>query len=67
MDLNIRRSVINNIKDSEEGDIIKMVDESVNRSDEILLPGMGVLLEIIWKNSDNERKNMLANVIKQGL
>ena len=43
----------------------RAIDESVASQDEVTLPGLGVFLEIIWENSDQELKNQLIDIIKR--
>ena len=50
MNIDIRKSIINNFKDSDINEIKKSIESSINEMDEITLPGLGVFFEIIWKN-----------------
>ena len=43
----------------------RAIDESVASQDEVTLPGLGVFLEIIWENADQELKNQLVDIIKK--
>ena len=42
----------------------RAIDESVKEQDEVTLPGLGVFLELIWENADNELKDKLIEIIK---
>ncbi|MGM9879565.1 MAG: small acid-soluble spore protein SspI [Bacilli bacterium] len=67
MDLDIRKNVISKIKDDDEKSIIAMINESVITSDELILPGLGVLMELFWNDlGDNEKMN-IANIIKNNI
>lgn len=50
MDTDIRKYIINNFKDSSIEDIKTSIIESINSHDEVVLPGLGVLFEIMWRN-----------------
>lgn len=50
MDTDIRKYIINNFKDSSIEDINATIIESINSNDEVVLPGLGVLFEIMWRN-----------------
>lgn len=63
MNIDIRKHIINNFKDDTKETIKNAIEESMEESDEITLPGMGVFLEIIWKSINEEEKNKLSNVI----
>jgi small acid-soluble spore protein I (minor) len=56
----IRGAVYHNIQNMNEQELREMVDDSIQRGEEKLLPGLGVVFEVIWENSDdNSRKQMI--------
>ena len=65
MDMNIRNHIINNFKGDDYDTLKRAIDESVASQDEVTLPGLGVFLEIIWENADQELKNELIEIIKK--
>lgn len=65
MNLSIRDHIINNFKGDDYDTLRQAIDESVASQDEITLPGLGVFLEIIWENADQELKNQLIEIIKE--
>lgn len=67
MDIDIRASIINNFKDSNIDDIKDSIENSITDNDEITLPGLGVFFEILWKNSDQNQKDLILNTLKKGL
>lgn len=67
MNIDIRKSIRNNFKDSNEDEIIESINSSIKDKDEITLPGIGVFFEILWENSDNELKEKIINIIKSNL
>lgn len=56
MGVNIREYIVNNFKDSSKDEIRESIIESINSKDEVILPGMGVLFEILWENTDFQDK-----------
>ena len=44
-------------------DVKETVVASVNSNDEVVLPGLGVLFEMVWNNSDNNFKNEIVEII----
>ena len=67
MSLDIRENVINKMKNDNENEIIATINESVITGNELVLPGLGVMLELFWNNlNDNEKMN-IANIIKHNL
>lgn len=67
MDIDIRKSIINNFKESEISEIKKSIEESIYDRDEITLPGLGVFFEILWNNSDDTKKDYILQTLKKGL
>lgn len=67
MDIDIRKSIINNFKDSETKDIRSSIESSISDRDEITLPGLGVFFELIWNGSDEEHKDYILETIKKEL
>lgn len=65
MDMSIREHIINNFKGDDYDTLRRAIDESVASGDEVTLPGLGVFLEIIWENADQELKNQLLDIIKK--
>ena len=62
--MSIRQHIINNFKGDDYETLRRAIDESVKEQDEVTLPGLGVFLEIIWENADNELKDKLIEIIK---
>ena len=62
--MSIRQHIINNFKVDDYETLRRAIDESVKEQDEVTLPGLGVFLEIIWENADNELKDKLIEIIK---
>lgn len=59
--INIREHIKNNFKDSTIEELKESIEESVNSSDEVILPGLGVLFEILWTNS-NDKDTILSTI-----
>lgn len=67
MDINIRQAVINNLSNSSKDDIMATINDSVSTTEEKVLPGLGVLLEVFWKKASSDDKNYLAETIANNL
>lgn len=67
MDIDIRKSIVNNFKESDIEDIKISIEESINDKEEITLPGLGVFFEILWENSDDIKKDYILQTLKKGL
>lgn len=67
MNINIRNSIKNNFKDLDKTEIKKSIEESLKEKDEITLPGLGVFFEILWLNSNEEKKEYILNILKENM
>ncbi|MDD5980195.1 MAG: small acid-soluble spore protein SspI [bacterium] len=63
MEIDIRKNIINNLKNEDVNGIISIIDESITSKDELVLPGLGVILEILWNDLDSNYKETLANTL----
>lgn len=61
MDINIRDYIVNNFKNITSDDIKKSIEESIKKGDELTLPGLGVLFEILWNTSNNDEKDNIID------
>ncbi len=65
MQIDIRKNIKNNFKNSTLEDISDSINEAILEQDEITLPGLGVFFEILWQNSnESERMNIASNIKK---
>ena len=65
--INIRNYIKENFKNCEINDIKESIISSVSDKDEVTLPGLGVLFEILWENSDEELQNKILEILKSNL
>ena len=67
MNLDIRTNVIGKIKNDSIGDIVETINASVITSDELVLPGLGVMLELFWNKLNLNEKMNIATIIKNNI
>ena len=65
--IDVRNYIINNFKSDTPEQIAESINTSIESRSEDPLIGLGVLFEIMWKNSNNELKNTILTNIKKGL
>lgn len=65
--IDVRNYIINNFKSDNPEQIAESINTSIESRSEDPLIGLGVLFEIMWKNSNNELKNTILTNIKKGL
>ena len=61
--MNIKEYIIKNLKECSIMDVKETVVASVNSNDEVVLPGLGVLFEMVWNNSDSNFQNEMVEII----
>lgn len=67
MSLDIRENVISKIKNDSESDIVSMINESVITNDELVLPGLGVMIELFWNELSDKEKSRIATIIRNNV
>lgn len=65
--MSIRDYVIDNFKDEDIDGLNSAIEDSIEEQDEVTLPGLGVLFEILWKNSNTEKKDYIKQTIFKSL
>lgn len=66
-DVDVRKYIINNFKDDSKEDIANSINMSIESKSDDPLIGLGVLFELMWKNSENDTKETIISNIKKGL
>ncbi|HLR65418.1 MAG TPA: small acid-soluble spore protein SspI [Pseudogracilibacillus sp.] len=67
MDINLREAIIKNVVDSSSDELEATVEDAIQDAEEQTLPGLGVIFEIIWKNSDEAGKVEMIHALEEGL
>ncbi len=65
--IDVRKYIVSNFKDSNLEELNSSIVDSVNSGEEDPLIGLGVLFELLWKNSTEEEHNMILSNIKKGM
>lgn len=67
MNIDIRKAVKDNLKNSNPDDILKTITDATSTKEEKVLPGLGVLFEVLWNASDEQAKNTIVNTLTKQL
>ncbi len=67
MNIDIRKNIIDNFNGASTDDIKTSITSSIEASEEVTLPGLGVFFELLWKNSDENEQVFILNAVKKGL
>jgi small acid-soluble spore protein I (minor) len=66
MILSLRQAIYKKMEEKTEDNLFDTIDDAIG-NDERTLPGLGVLFEVIWKNSDKELQDKLVNILREHL
>lgn len=67
MNINIRDYIKNNFKGSSIEELQDSILASIESNDEVILPGLGVLFEILWEKSSNDFQNEILNTLHNNM
>ncbi len=66
-DISIRKYIIDNFKGDNEREIEESINDTIKEGLEEALPGLGVFMELIWKNASDKLKKELLEILKAQL
>ncbi|OIJ10988.1 small acid-soluble spore protein SspI [Anaerobacillus arseniciselenatis] len=67
MGFNLRGAILQNVQNSTEEDVKATIADAMQSGEEKMLPGLGVLFEVYWKQADEQSKQEVISSISQGL
>ncbi|MDQ0858142.1 small acid-soluble spore protein I (minor) [Bacillus sp. V2I10] len=67
LDLNLRNAIISNVSGNDQGQLEDTIVDAIQNGEEKMLPGLGVLFEVIWQNSSEDEKNEMLTILEEGL
>ncbi|WP_332689703.1 small acid-soluble spore protein SspI [Halalkalibacter lacteus] len=67
MGFNLRGAIMSNIQGNSEQEVEATIVDAVQRGEEKMLPGLGVMFEVFWKNANEQQKDEVCQQISQGL
>lgn len=65
--MNIRNYIIQNFKNNSTSEIKQSIEESIQEKEEVTLPGLGVLFELLWNESDNSMRENILQLLQKSL
>ena len=67
MDINIRKAILSNLSTNDQTQLEATIIEAMESGEEKMLPGLGVLFELIWKHSDEKDKQEMVEALESGV
>lgn len=66
MDLSLREAIVQRVQNKSEQDLSDTIESSIG-GDEQALPGIGVLFEMIWRQSNPTTRQQMVSSLHQHL
>jgi len=66
MNVSLRQAIIQRVQGKSNEELIGVIQDSMDGQEQVL-PGLGVLFELIWKNSEVQLQETLVTHLQQGL
>lgn len=67
MNLNLRNAIITNVSGNNQQELQDTIVDAIQSGEEKMLPGLGVLFEVIWQNSNTEDRTEMLTTLEQAL
>jgi small acid-soluble spore protein I (minor) len=67
LNLNLRHAVITNVSGNSQDQLQDTIVDAIQSGEEKMLPGLGVLFEVIWQNANEQDKQEMLTTLEQGL
>ncbi|MBM7620529.1 small acid-soluble spore protein SspI [Sutcliffiella halmapala] len=67
MNLNLRHAIRQNVEGNSQDQLRDTILDAINKGEEKMLPGLGVLFEVIWENSSEQEKTEMLSTLEDGL
>ncbi len=67
MGLNLRHAILHNVSGNTQEQLENTIVDAIQSGEEKMLPGLGVLFEVIWQNATDEEKKEMLYVLESGL
>ncbi|WP_243386098.1 small acid-soluble spore protein SspI [Bacillus kexueae] len=67
MNLNLRQAIIANVSGNTQDQLKDTIVDAIQSGEEKMLPGLGVLFEIIWNQADEAERQEMLQCLEQGL
>ncbi len=67
LNLDLRKAIISNISDNDQEQLELTIIDAIQNGEEKMLPGLGVLFELIWKQSAEDQRQDMIEALELGV
>ncbi|MET3290680.1 small acid-soluble spore protein SspI [Brevibacillus fluminis] len=61
--LNLRQAIMYKMQGSDSNAVEDTISDAISSGQEKTLPGLGVLFEVLWQNSDTSQRQQMVSTI----
>jgi len=67
LDIDLRKAILHNIKENTPEELEATIVDAISLGEEKVLPGLGYLFEMIWKQSKEEERAQMIEALAEGV
>ncbi len=67
MNISIRKHIKDNFKNTDVNELKTSIEGSINDSEELALPGLGVFFEVLWSSGNDSLRNEILQTLEKNL
>lgn len=67
MEIDLRKAILNNIKQNSPEELEATIVDAISLGEEKVLPGLGYLFEMIWKQSAENDRSQMIEALSEGV
>ena len=67
MNLNLRNAIIHNVTGNTQDELEATIVDAIQSGEEKMLPGLGVLFELIWQKASESEKEEMLHLLESAL
>ena len=67
MNFNLRGAVLANISGNSQDQLEDTIVDAIQSGEEKMLPGLGVLFEVIWNHASEQEKHQMLSTLENGV
>ncbi|KKK38308.1 small acid-soluble spore protein SspI [Mesobacillus campisalis] len=67
MNLNLRHAIIQNVSGNSQDELKDTIVDAIQNGEEKMLPGLGVLFEVIWQSASPQDQQEMLEMLENGL
>ena len=67
MNIDIRKAVLHNVHGNNQQQIKETITDALARGEEVVLPGLGVLMEVLWNESTPDQQQQILSTLEKGV